>query len=175
MVASELITIPAISLWQPYASALFALRPDGHPIKPDETRHWPLPQRMVGKVIAIHAAKRDSAEERAMWNKTVLTGPNREMLIRGFLALGIERWEDLPRGALVGTVVFDACRPTIGHFNTEKISRAWGKYGRDRFAWSTVQQNHFTSAIPYLGRQKFFTVELPSTAINKTVAKGPAT
>ena len=44
--------LPAISLWQPYASAI----PDGH--KNIETRDWAPPTKMLNQDVVIQAAKR---------------------------------------------------------------------------------------------------------------------
>ena len=45
-------TMPAISLWEPYASLIAA------GVKPYETRDYPPPLRYIGRRIALHAAKR---------------------------------------------------------------------------------------------------------------------
>ncbi len=44
--------IPAITLWQPWASLIAA------GAKPYEWRGWPAPTRLIGKKIAIHAGAR---------------------------------------------------------------------------------------------------------------------
>ena len=49
---SPIITMPAITLWQPYACLIEI------GMKPWETRSKPPPQRLMGKRVAIHAAAR---------------------------------------------------------------------------------------------------------------------
>lgn len=46
------IIIPAITLWQPWACAIEI------GVKTEETRSKPIPNRLLGKRVAIHAAKR---------------------------------------------------------------------------------------------------------------------
>ena len=50
--ASRGTALPAISLWQPYASLAAA------GFKPYETRHFPPPLGLLGRRIALHAALR---------------------------------------------------------------------------------------------------------------------
>lgn len=152
---------PVISLWQPWASALFALRPDGRPIKPNETRHWSLPIRFIGVEVAIHAAKRDTLNEREFWQNDVLDSPYREIYDQGFKPLGISCYTDLPRGCIVGTVVFGPSVATAGQFFVEEIAAEWGNYSLGRFAWPTVKRTHFSQPIPCVGRQGFFTARMP--------------
>jgi hypothetical protein len=56
--------VPAISLWQPQASLMFAFL-EGVRVKPDETRHWPFPERLRNKWVVIHAAQRRVTREEA--------------------------------------------------------------------------------------------------------------
>jgi len=46
------LTIPAVTLWQPWASLIAS------GAKPFETRAFPIPARLLGKRVAIHAAAR---------------------------------------------------------------------------------------------------------------------
>lgn len=155
-------TMPAISLWQPWASALFALLPDGRPLKPDETRHWPLPARYVGVEIAIHAAKHETEEEREFWREAVLLSDHLELYGHAFAALGISKWSDLPRSCIVGTVVFGPCRQSAGEQSVEEVAREWGNYEAGRYAWPTTRRTPFAKPIPCVGRQGFFSVEIPT-------------
>lgn len=51
------MTIPAITIWQPWAS-LIAIG-----AKPYEFRRWPAPQHFIGQRIAIHAGARKMRRE----------------------------------------------------------------------------------------------------------------
>ena len=151
----------AISLWQPWASALFALREDGTPIKPDETRHWPLPEKYLGVEVAIHAALRDTPEQRDFWLEQVIRGPWAPINQRAFESLGISDYYELPRGQIVGKVVFDRCRETTGQANEPEIAREWGIYSPGRYAWRTSKRTAFAEPIVCTGRQGFFNWEPP--------------
>lgn len=50
--AAQRMRIPAITIWQPWASLIAA------GAKPYEWRGWPAPERMIGRRIAIHAGAR---------------------------------------------------------------------------------------------------------------------
>lgn len=143
----------AISLWQPWATALLLEFPDGVPIKPDETRHWDLPPRCIGVPIAIHAAQRDDAKTRRGWRNPI------EMHHDLFKAAGYESYDALPRGAIVGQVTFQMALPTF--YAKRKLIRCQhllGDYGDGRFAWPTTQRTRYAEPIPAKGRQGFFKV-----------------
>ena len=150
-------TVPAISLWQPWASALFALRPNNAPLKPDETRHWPLPQRFVGVPVAIHAALRNTREEQDFWRDNVLDTIRRGFYGEAFARIGVHKWSDLPRGCIIGVVVFRQCWRTTGQFDVQdEIARVWGNYAPGRYAWPVATCAPLDAPVPYVGRQGFF-------------------
>jgi hypothetical protein len=154
--------VKAISLWQPWASALFALKPDGQPIKPHETRSWALPDWAVGVEIAIHAAKRDTQDERDFWCDTVIYGDHQQLYADAFATLDINRWDRLPRGCIIGTVVFLPSWKTLGQINAsrvDEIASEWGNYSLGRHAWPTKTRTPFKEPIPCIGRQGFFNWE----------------
>lgn len=149
----------AISLWQPWASALFAPRADGGPlaIKPDETRSWPLPDRMIGMEIAIHAAKRDTREEREFWEDVV---EEDESFAKAFAAIGIGSYSALPRGCVIGSVIFaSAVRTEISA--PDEFARAWGNHSHGRYSWPVVNRKLYSSPVPCVGRQGFFNWDAP--------------
>jgi len=103
----------AISLWQPYASAI-ALG-----LKTYETRSWPTSYRGP---LAIHAAKHK---------------PVTSLMLAGFLAdAGVKCDRDLPLGGIVAIAELVACVPTDG-MNGYLSGRelAFGDYSPGRFAW----------------------------------------
>lgn len=145
----------AISLWQPWASALFAPHnPGGSPrsIKECETRSWQLPASAIGIPIAIHAAKRETKDEREFWIFTVLRN---ELFKESFRAIGIIDYAELPRGCIIGTVVFTKCQKA-DETSVGMMENAWGNFTPGRFAWWVESHNLFSKPIPYVGRQGFF-------------------
>ena len=137
----------AISLWQPWASALFT------GLKPDETRSWQLPLWAVDTIIAIHAAKRDTTAERWIWDEIADTSD-----LEAFRNVGVNNYAGLPRGCIIGTVVFE---PSIRLDSMIRRCRTpaqmeWGDYSDGRFAWPVKKAVLFPEPIPYIGRQGFF-------------------
>lgn len=125
----------AISLWQPYASAI-ALG-----LKTVETRHWPT--KFEGP-IAIHAAKRWAAAERefATVEHTLGRLPPR-----------------LPLGAFVATARLIGCRFTADvRHQLGTIERMYGDYSDGRYAWFLTDVVALPEPVPYIGRQGFFNV-----------------
>lgn len=125
----------AISLWQPWASAV-ALG-----IKRVETRHWST--KYTGPLV-IHAAKRWTRAERefAEIEHTLGRLPPR-----------------LPLGALVATCTLMGCRLTqdVAH-QLGSIERMYGNYEAGRFAWFLTDIKPFSEPIPWKGAQGFFNV-----------------
>lgn len=153
----------AISLWQPWASALFApLKPGKapHAIKLHETRHWPMPKHYANEWVAIHAAKRETPDEREFWQDVVMDPEHRETYGHAFAAIGIQNYHDLPRGFIVGKVRFAPSKRTDGFGPVAWPEGDWGNYSMGRFAWPVIQTHHFAAPIPCVGRQGFFNVEL---------------
>jgi activating signal cointegrator 1 len=133
--------VKALSLWQPWASAIFAIDHLDQPVKPDETRHWPTSVR--GR-IAVHAAKRKIADihELTLFNQLRLS----------------QGWRTLPYGCLIGTVEIVDC------VRTESITRPewqmqWGNYEPGRYAFVLSGAKMLANPIPCVGRQGFFNVQ----------------
>lgn len=140
----------AISLWQPWASAL-ALG-----FKRVETRHWST--NYTGPLV-IHAAKR--------W-----TPAEREFALTEYE--GGRLPEHLPLGALVATCTLIGCRRTedVSH-QLGWLERMYGNYDAGRFAWFLTDIKPLPEPIPYRGCQGFFNVPddvLPQS--DAGVAKG---
>lgn len=153
----------AISLWQPWASAV-ALGS-----KRIETRHWPAGYRGP---LAIHAAKRRVLSELihygSFWNwQGALRGT-------GASFGGPSLHEVLPFGAIVAVVTLADCRPsesfTVGELDTPRQPE--GEYG-DLYTWTERQMGNFEigrygwvltgvrpllKPLPFVGRQGFFNV-----------------
>jgi hypothetical protein len=125
----------ALSLWQPWASAI-AL---GH--KRIETRHWSTSYRGP---LAIHAARRWTAEERefAAVEHTLGRLPAR-----------------LPLGAFVAVATLVDIRPTeelYSHIGA--IERLYGNYEPGRFGWLLEDIRPLPAPIGFKGHQGLFNV-----------------
>lgn len=154
--------LPAISLWQPWASLCV------WGVKPWETRGWMTSAR--GRVLAIHAAKR-WRKDQEQWSFDLIhqvlewpdLPPELGQELRYVLNAGPA--VELPRGAIVGTVVCgrahatDAWQPPDRYYLT-------GDFGPHRFAWELTRPARLRKPIPWTGTQGFFEVEIPPDAID---------
>ena len=125
----------AISLWQPWASAI-ALG-----VKRVETRHWSTNYR--GPLV-IHAARRWDAEQRGFAAAEHCLGrlPSR-----------------LPLGALVAVATLIDVRPTDElSLEVSAIERLYGNYAPGRFGWMLEDIRPLPEPIGYKGHQSFFDV-----------------
>lgn len=126
----------AISLWQPWASAIAVL------LKRNETRGWATKYRGP---IAIHAAKRWQADQR------VFAELAREQDAR----LPAE----LPFGAIVAVAWLEDCLPTMQVLPTVgALERLYGNYQPGRYAWPLRDIVALERPVPYRGAQGFFEV-----------------
>ena len=142
----------AISLWQPWATALFLREVDGSRIKPDETRGWPIAYRGP---IAIHAAKAEAV-------KGLDYDPALDEIL--FRLCG-RRTGDLPRGCILGRGQLVTCEKTIKVRPMRSPAQTlWGDYseydgnGRRRFAWRINDLELLPVPIPWRGQQGLFDV-----------------
>jgi hypothetical protein len=139
----------AISLWQPWASAI----PLG--LKKIETRHWPVRHRGL---IAIHAAKRWTAEERE------------------FAATMADIWDcpalrEPPLGSIVATARLVGCERTEALLpRISGTERAFGNYGPNRFGWLFEDVTPVPAPIPFKGAQGLF--EVPDSLLSVAPAQG---
>lgn len=151
-------TMPCISLWQPWASALFGKLANGEALKPHETRGWAMPESFAGIEVAIQAAKRDTGDEREFWREIVLRTPAYR---EAFARMGIKDYVDLPRSCVLGTVVFSQSVSTKGHLEEQNpVARDWGNYSPERFAWPVVKSTLLDKPFPCTGKQGFFRIPL---------------
>lgn len=166
----------AISLWQPWASAIAVGS------KRIETRHWSTNYRGP---LAIHAAKRLIKNEltyySACWN---WCGALRHLgLIMGN---GKPLWELLPFGAIVATCNLVECRKTELFTSGEIFSKCrpageesdlydWtenemGDFTPGRFGWILDDIKKLEIPIPFRGAQGFFDVR--DDLLNITLSNG---
>jgi hypothetical protein len=141
--------LPCITLWQPYASLIFApLRPKRH-----ETRSRPCPSKYVGKIIGIHAAKKVTPA-------SMVSAELELLCVRTF---GADWRETLPRGALVGMARVQDCYGTERGPDTRNDG-ASGDWTPGRFAWRLAEPMAFAEPIVMPGAQGWFSVDLGSIA-----------
>lgn len=133
-------TIPVITLWQPYASLIFAGR------KTFETRGFAYPAKYHGKRIAIHAAARFAPAR-------LLEGALHELCMDEF---GCSYDQTLPRSAILGTVRL------TNWFSTDDSERrpqvgaddlAAGDWSDGRFAWELSDPTALAVPLTWKGSQ----------------------
>lgn len=127
----------AISLWQPWASAI-ALG-----CKRIETRHWA--PRYRGP-IAIHAAKR--------W------GPDERDFAAEFAGAFDIRLRTPPLGAIVATARLTGCRRVedILADGISEMEQALGNYAGGRYGWMLTDIVPLIAPIPFSGHQGLFDI-----------------
>jgi hypothetical protein len=139
----------AISLWQPWASAV------AFGLKRIETRHWPA--RYTGP-LAIHAAKRWTAETRDD--------------AASFARAYDPRLAEPPLGAIVATCRLVRCDRSedILHRGITSMEEAFGNYGPGRFGWLLDDIVALAEPIPFRGAQGFF--DVPDGLLGTTGSDG---
>jgi hypothetical protein len=128
--------IPALTLHQPWAS-LIAIG-----VKPYETRGRRAPLWMVGRRIAIHAAKRkiDIREITPDMDAAFLAVTENDPF-----------WDDhLPLGAVVCTARLSLCIPA-----ERVVPDQFGDYSPGRFAWRFTDIEAFATPHPARGWQRY--------------------
>lgn len=124
----DALLIPAISLWQPWASFIAI------GVKPYETRHWQPPDKYIGRRIAIHAAKRPVARYDIVWWHEI-AGADAPLF----------------KGAFVCTALLESVH------RTETVTEDdYGDYSPGRFAWRLTEVQVIDPPIPAIGRQGFW-------------------
>ena len=128
----------AISLWQPWASAVAI------GAKTIETRSWFTPHRGL---LAIHAAKKNTPDLREFftWNAC-------EPLRRA----GITSFDQLPFGAIIATCRMMECLRTTDLDGLTDQERALGDYSPGRYAWVFADIEPLEKPVPYRGFQSLF-------------------
>jgi hypothetical protein len=133
--------LPAISLWQPWASLIFT----GD--KKHETRAFRFPAKYAGRRVAIHAAKALPAK----------ISMGLHMLCEMNWGSG-GRWRNaLPTGVILGTVVLAEAVPT-DELSPETVDRICGDWAQGRFAWRLECVRELPEPLPWKGKQGWFRV-----------------
>ncbi len=134
----------AISLWQPWASALML----GKGFKEHETRHWSTNYRGL---VAIHAAKR--------WTRDEVYALD-ELVSAGFPL------NSPPRGCVLGYAELRDCVEITDVSTPPRMprDRIAGNWTPGRFAWRFTNHVLLPEPIPYRGAQGFF--DVPDSLLN---------
>ena len=127
------MTLMALSLWQPWASAIALGR------KSIETRSWATKHR--GR-LAIHAAKRWTREEREFVVEMGMAG------------------QSFPRGVIVALCTLDTIRATdLPDYPPEGEEARWGNYAPGRAAWHLSNIVALPKPIACVGRQSLWALD----------------
>jgi hypothetical protein len=137
--------MPVISMWQPYASLLFAWDSErGDHAKAFETRGFKMPDRLIGQRIAIHATK-------AFAPNSALTEPLMDLCYDMF---GCSYNHSLPRAAIIGVVSFGRSRRSEDERRFQPESEiAAGDWSDDRWVWPVMSCDLLREPVPAKGKQ----------------------
>lgn len=134
--------IPAISMWQPWASLVFETDPAFH--KGLETRSFRYPAKYDGQRIAIQAAASFPARH-------LVPADLHELATRAFDPL---YRRTLPLGAYLGTVVLGGCHPSESlREHIGFADRVAGFWDDGRFGWSFDDPLTLQKPVPAKGKQ----------------------
>jgi hypothetical protein len=126
--------MPALTLWQPWACLIEI------GAKRFETRSFPIPPRLLGKRVAIHAASR----------KMRLSDVDNDTADAIGEAFGFCGWNYvLPLGVIVATAILAESIPA------ETVTAdSFGDYAPGRWAWRLEDMRPVNPPIPAKGRQQ---------------------
>lgn len=136
--------VPAISLWQPFASLIFVR------VKRHETRGRPLPAGRRRTRHAIHATASFPAPR-------LISGELHRLCVATF---GADYRYSLPLGRVLGTVEFVDSFPTEEREPFDEADLAAGDWSPGRFAWQLNAPIPLPEPLALRGRQSWFSVDL---------------
>lgn len=141
-------TVPVISLWQPWASLIFAGRKDS------ETRSFRLPPRLLNMHMAIHAT--------AKFPSIRYISPElHELCVDEF---GCSYHLTLPQGAILGTVrVTEVVPSEIARATATPDDLTAGDWTPGRFIWRLTDVRPLATPLPAKGQQGFWKAKLGVT------------
>lgn len=124
----------AISLWQPWASAM------AMGLKANETRFWRT--YMKGNLVICSAQRRLSKTEKKQFDHLLKrTGT------------------DLPYGFALCVVDLFECIPASEGLELSETEWMFGDYGYQRWVWRTRNLRRFSKPFPVKGKQGFFQID----------------
>ncbi len=134
-----------LTLWQPWAT-LVVIR-----AKVFETRSW---RTDYTGPLAIHAAKGFPVEAKALCLQSAFYRP--------LMEAGYMRIEDLPLGAILGTVDLAGCLRTehVPGYRLLGQERLFGDFTDGRWAWMLDEVQRADPPLPYRGAQGLWLVPL---------------
>lgn len=139
--------IRALSLWQPHAQAI-ALG-----IKPYETRHWSTDYRGL---LVIHAAKKVFRHQD--YPVDYYLEVCKRLKAAGCPSYALSYGEALCVVDLIDCIPTEKLRGRIGS------AEFWGDFSDGRFAFKLSNVRRIWPPLKAIGRQKFFTVDVPETS-----------
>lgn len=140
-----------VTLWQPWASLM------AYGAKQWETRPRTISWRNYRGPVAVHAARSIPSPYRRQAQALFVAEPFRSALA----AHGIERWEQLPTGAILSTHQLVDCVPTEQIFpGLSELERAFGNYDPGRLALKFTEAVLLPEPIPARGYQGLWTYRL---------------
>jgi hypothetical protein len=135
-----------LSLMQPFATLIML------GVKRYETRTWR--SKFCGK-LAIHASSRFPEAARALCRQE----PFRSLLLRA----GYHHPADLPTGAILGTARLEECvlaATVLQSLQDHPAERAFGDFGKGRWAWKLSDPTPFERIQPCRGRLGLFDADV---------------
>ena len=144
--------LPVISLWQPWASLVFAKLPgESEHVKRHETRDYPPPLKYVGGYIGIHSTAKFPASKE-------ISEELHELCLDVF---GCNYNHSLPFGSILGVVRISSALATATAQPATENDRIAGNWNAGRFAWPLSDITSFAAPLPAKGAQKWWRFELP--------------
>lgn len=159
--------IPVLSLHQPWAQLIVMINPaTGKPYKQVETRSWPAPKWLIGKRIAVHAAKTSNALDYLMWEwehigdiPEVLEPFPIGTLTANYTPRGkVTAVHSMPLGAIIATARLADCVPMVGedsderpilHIKSGDGGTALWLWERNRPGWPYEEASNWKAELPY--------------------------
>lgn len=137
--------MPVISMWQPYASLLFAWDSErGKFAKAFETRGFKMPDRLIGQRVAIHATK--------AFAPNAAISPDLNDLCYDLFGCGYNY--RLPRAAIIGVVAFAQSRPAQDERPHQPVTEiAAGDWSDGRWVWPVMSCDQLRHPILAKGKQ----------------------
>lgn len=156
--AATIDLLPAISVWQPWASLL------AHQVKRFETRGWAPASSLIGRMMAICASKTTQGMDCYAGEED---GPEslRIQGLRQMRRAGVDL-HHLPLGMVVGVGVLAEVVPTQGDRRPaiSPLEESLGDWSAGRKAWRFDDLHPLAQPIPVLGRQGLFTLDAATSS-----------
>ncbi|PNE59704.1 hypothetical protein A8H39_00725 [Paraburkholderia fungorum] len=143
----------AISIWQPHATLLL-LGPKRY-----ETRGWTVPRTLLGKRVAIHAAKADGGlieiVQYILARKDGIAADEAmDAYVAAIVGAGYRTCGEMPRGCIIGSVIL--CESLAAE--RAEDHNGFGYFSAGRFAWRVSDSKVLAKPVPFRGMQGFFDV-----------------